>query len=165
MAGSSEGVREGVERAKFRSGLKSKRQNTGTLKRKRDDDEGGGEGGGDRVGSTGAPINSAVSGEADGHSAAKKKKRTRGPKGPNPLSIKKPKTAKNPKDDAKEAKDAEKADLPSVDGSTLLDTVGNIIAPSTNGAQIAPSKRRRKRKHKSTEPDDPTTPDQEAQDL
>lgn len=147
MADSSEGVREGIERGKFRSGLKSKRQNTGTLKRKRDDVEESGGIDGIPEGSANAPTNGAVSGAMDPDRAVKKRK-VRGPKGPNPLSIKKPKARKiSENDDAEGAEGATQADPASVEESTYIDTV-DIVTTSTDGVTTAPSKRRRKRKHK-----------------
>jgi len=172
MAESSEGVREGLERSKFRSGLKSKRQNTGTLKRKRDADEESGGGDGNPAGSTRAAMNGVVNGEAEMDRAVKKK-RTRGPKGPNPLSIKKPKTRESAEDHAqeakvaKEAKQAKQADLAGLEAHTQPNIVVDIVATSTDGAQVAPPKRRRKRTHKSIGADNLHTGpilDSEAQD-
>ena len=70
MAETSVGVREGVEREKFRGGVKR----LGGVKRKREDDGG--------VGAEGKGL---------GEERERKKKKVRGQKGPNPLSVKKPK--------------------------------------------------------------------------
>ncbi|KAI9806884.1 MAG: hypothetical protein M1833_002542 [Piccolia ochrophora] len=82
MAGITENVRDKDEKGKFRAGLKGKRGQPGLRKRKRDDD-----------GDEGAP-----NGDKDSHRASRETlnvgnssttKKTRGPKGPNPLSVKK----------------------------------------------------------------------------
>lgn len=89
MAEGSAGVREGVEREKFRSGIRGRVAGLG--KRKRGDEEGsdveGGKGDGQSRDDT------AVGGEEK----AAKKKRVKGPKGPNPLSVKKAKKVVEPK--------------------------------------------------------------------
>ncbi|TAQ90518.1 hypothetical protein B7494_g1164 [Chlorociboria aeruginascens] len=72
MAGSSAAVREREERRKFRDGLK---RGSGSLKRKREEDDG--------TGATEAGNEDALS--------TKKTKYKKGPKEPNPLAIKKPK--------------------------------------------------------------------------
>ena len=72
MAGSSKDVRNGVEREKLRSGIKPK-----TQKRKRSDME---------------EPDEAAEGSGQGQKEdERRKKKIRGPKGPNPLSVKKPK--------------------------------------------------------------------------
>ncbi|KAK2773717.1 hypothetical protein FQN53_003987 [Emmonsiellopsis sp. PD_33] len=82
LSGSSEGVREGYERGKFKTGMLSNNNVTG--KRKRDggdddddDDDGGNEGG-------------------EGAGAIKEKKKVKKVKGPNPLSVKKAKAKPKP---------------------------------------------------------------------
>ena len=151
MADSSEGVREGVERGKFRSGLRSKRGSTATSKRKRDDDGGNASMDGLLEGNSVTVTNGAVSGEGDTGRLVKRK-RTRGPKGPNPLSIKKSKTRKSTEDPAQAVKEAKTGDMTNVEVHTqLADAVVDIVVTSTNGAREAPSKRKRKRKHKSAD--------------
>ena len=77
MAAGSVNAREGLEREKFRSGLKTR----GIGKRKRDKD--------DNVPTAGEEQGMRSMTETDGR--AGKKKKTKGAKGPNPLSVKKPK--------------------------------------------------------------------------
>lgn len=139
MADSSEGVREGMERGKFRSGLRSKRDSTGVSKRKRDDD-------GD-----GASVDGRmVSGEADGERVAKKK-RIRGPKGPNPLSVKKAKAKKVTDTPTQAARETDVVKVAGIEAPTHTqpDPVVDIVVAPSHEAQEAPSKRKRKRKHKS----------------
>lgn len=137
MADSSEGVREGMERGKFRSGLRSKRDSTGVPKRKREADEDGASANGQ-----------VVSGEANGEHVAKKK-RIRGPKGPNPLSIKKAKTKNGTDTPAPAARRTAPVEVTSIEIPTQPDAVVDIVVAPGHGAQEAPSKRKRKRKHKS----------------
>ncbi len=167
MADSSEGVREGLERSKFRSGLRSKRDSTASLKRKRNEDE-------ESSGSQDKPPGGRdlrvkeVMGEKGTMDQPIKKRRGKGPKGPNPLSVKKPKSKPNaPEHGAETAKGGDRAGR--IDAETLSQSapVVDIIVNATNGAQEAPSKRKRKRKHKSTLVENLQTdiaPDHEAQD-
>ncbi len=86
MASATEDVRERDERKKLRSMLKDKTPANQSLKRKRDEDA--------QTGDTQAPAETSHEpGQSEGDEARpkKKKKRHRGPKGPNPLSVKKPK--------------------------------------------------------------------------
>jgi U3 small nucleolar RNA-associated protein 23 len=88
MASATEDVRERDERKKLRSMLKDKTPANQSLKRKRDEDAP------TQTGDTPAPAGiSLESGQSEGEEARpkKKKKHHRGPKGPNPLSVKKPK--------------------------------------------------------------------------
>ncbi|KAI9828624.1 MAG: hypothetical protein M1832_001727 [Thelocarpon impressellum] len=85
MTSVTEGLRAKEERSKFRAGLKGKRGAGTGLKRKRDED--GATNGGDDANSARAAA------RAEEDAAPKTKKRIRGPKGPNPLSVKKPKKA------------------------------------------------------------------------
>ena len=76
MAESSVHVREGIEKSKFRSGLSGRR--TAALgKRKREQD--------------GIPDSDGEATVADPTESIVKQKKVRGPKGPNPLAVKKPK--------------------------------------------------------------------------
>lgn len=85
MAQGSVGAREGIEREKFKSGLKSRPSTLG--KRKRDDEEDS---------ESGSPIVGNGMPERAGREEKEiKKRKSRGPKGPNPLSVKKPKKAKD----------------------------------------------------------------------
>jgi len=82
MAGATSENRDREERGKFRAGLK---RGSGSLKRKREDhDDGEGKG------------------EGEGHveDSKPKKKTAKGPKGPNPLSVKKPKNKSTEEGDA-----------------------------------------------------------------
>jgi U3 small nucleolar RNA-associated protein 23 len=79
MAEATEQVKEREERGKFRAGLKTKRGEQVGTKRKRGTEEDGASDGGAK-GKDGEDNNRGVS-----------KRRKRGPKGPNPLSMKKPK--------------------------------------------------------------------------
>ncbi len=136
MADSSEGVREGMERGKFRSGLRSKRDSTVGSKRKKEDDD-----------DEGSVDSRGVRGEASDERVAKKK-RIRGPKRPNPLSIKKAKP-KNATDIPARARKTEVVQVTGPEPSTQPDAVVDIVVAPNHGAQEAPSKRKRKRKHKS----------------
>ena len=80
MAAGSVNAREGVEREKFRSGLKTR--GTGLVgKRKRNENDG------DAIAREGQEAKSVTKGDE----RAGKKRKVKGPKGPNPLSVKKPK--------------------------------------------------------------------------
>jgi U3 small nucleolar RNA-associated protein 23 len=81
MAGATSENRDREERGKFRTGLK---RGGGGLKRKREDHDDGEEGGA----GTGT---GASDGEAQAEASKPKNKTVKGPKGPNPLSVKKPK--------------------------------------------------------------------------
>ena len=81
MAEGSVGVREDTERSKFRSGLRGR--SAGLLgKRKRGEDEGT---------DVDAREDKPVTSIPEGDETAVKKKKAQGPKGPNPLSVKKAK--------------------------------------------------------------------------
>ncbi|KAL2072496.1 hypothetical protein VTL71DRAFT_11839 [Oculimacula yallundae] len=116
MAEASTDNREKEERIKFRAGLK---RGSGSLKRKREDGEEGEE------------RNDGV-GEAD---IPKKKKKAKGPKGPNPLAVKKAKksTEEGPRSSQKESKDS---------------TAGESKLENQDGPEQG-AKRKRKRKPKS----------------
>jgi U3 small nucleolar RNA-associated protein 23 len=122
MAGATAENRDREEKQKFRDGLKGGR-GSGSLKRKREEDNEAGKGDGEEV-------------------ALKKSRRQKGPKGPNPLSVKKPK--KRQENEAVKAapkgteKEAEKE--------------SGAAATASAGAEDGsdPSKKRkRRRKHKS----------------
>jgi U3 small nucleolar RNA-associated protein 23 len=128
MAGATVQNRDREEREKFRAGLKGGRgSGSQGMKRKRDEDDNDG----------GRPSdlqnNESIAGEA-----AAKKKRThgKGPKGPNPLSVKK----------SKKAADGEKAGVPTKSESIPRSE------PHTEGAAgdaaLETVKRKRRRKHK-----------------
>ncbi|EME38240.1 hypothetical protein DOTSEDRAFT_75717 [Dothistroma septosporum NZE10] len=137
MASTSEKVKEVEEKAKIRAGLKTRRGATlagAGEKRKRDDEEG------------------AEGGQADGGAEpVKKKTKVKGPKGPNPMSVKKAQKDK-PKSVGKQVEEersvlrkAAKQD-PQV---TEKARSGEIVAAeNADGAADAVRKRKRKRKPK-----------------
>ena len=145
MAESTINVKEGIERDKFRTGLRVR-----LGKRKRDDaDEKEAE-------SISRPEDDAAHGgdQAMGDPAAKKKK-IHGPKGPNPLSVKRSKKGRGIPEEIEEER-------PTVTGrnpeSSVPDGTG-IVEPDTEGAQAPSGRRKRKRKHK------PGTVDELRQEL
>jgi U3 small nucleolar RNA-associated protein 23 len=131
MAGATAENREREERGKFRAGLKSGRASGSQgMKRKREDDEEGE----DKLQSR-----SRNGEEGTGDGATKRKKtHGRGPKGPNPLAVKKPKK----RIDGKEIKESPKA---------VSDVMGGsyVEGPLTDGTSETGVKRKRRRKHKS----------------
>lgn len=143
MADSSVGVREGMEKGKFRSGLRANGRVVGS-KRKREssiDAESGnvqdGSGADDRKGT-----------ESE---QAPKKKKLRGPKGPNPLSVKKPKREKHTpiqRDQDQDRPDVAAVDAKDVEAGGSEETPTNIIEGTLDETQDPPKKRKRKRKHK-----------------
>ena len=139
MAEGSVGVRDGIERSKFRSGLRGK----GSLllgKRKRGEDEGS-----DVDAAEGKQANSGPGG--DEKTAIKKK--MKGPKGPNPLSMKKPKREAS-SNSRTENEHGEKA-LSFDPEETVADPKPStpMIEGALNEAPNSPERRKRKRKHKS----------------
>lgn len=121
MAGATADNRDREERQKFRDGLKGGR-GSGSLKRKREEDDGAAKGAG---GEDGAP---------------KKSRRQKGPKGPNPLSVKKPKKKPEKEDDSKSApKNNEKG----------KENESGAVAASLEAQEGHSKKRRRRRKHTS----------------
>lgn len=129
MAEGSVGVREGVEREKFRAGLKGR-----VGKRKRGDDDEGREG---------------DHSMAHGETAETKKKRVRGPKGPNPLSVKKAKKVKMeepPMGDNEQ--DAREVVTPNANEERTTAVAVDIREGPSDESQNLPTKRKRRRKHK-----------------
>ena len=145
MAEGSVGVRDGIERSKFRSGLRGK----GSLllgKRKRGEDEDS-----DVNETEGKEANSGVGGDEK----AAIKKKTKRPKGPNPLSVKKPKREASsiPRTEDGHGGKALPLDLREVDANPKPSTVtAHIIAGALDEASNPPARRKRKRKHKSKQP-------------
>lgn len=143
MAESSVGVREGMERGKFRSGLRAKGHAVGS-KRKRENsidaepvDAQDGSGVNDANSSDGQPV--------------RKKKKLRGPKGPNPLSIKKSKKEKESqaqRDAHGEQADSAAAKTKEVETGGSEENLTNIIEGTLEETQDPAKKRKRKRKHK-----------------
>ena len=141
MAERSLSVREGTERGKMRSGLRGKIGGEALGIRKREDDIEKGSRDGD-------PQDDVRAGERD------HRKRKRGPKGPNPLSVKKPRKMEYIKTQPLE-EDAQKQIVRMVEGRNVkADSVAitgeNAIneEPDTSGA------RKRRRKHRSKRPED-----------
>ena len=138
MADSSMSVRERIERGKFRTGLRGRALATGA-KRKREDEEGELER--DEV--------KVVEDNRQDEGEAVKKKKVRGPKGPNPLSVKKPNKEKAD-DKLKEKyhnlsikKSAGSKERQNQEADTL-----NAIEAPTDETQNPSAKRKRRRKHK-----------------
>ena len=143
MAAGSVDAREGLEREKFRTGLKTRGTGVvGKRKRKEDDD--------DPIAGGGQNARSIT----EGDETARKKKRTKGPKGPNPLSVKKPKkaTVGGKKEDTRREGGSDEApgysDAGERDAKTRVSAV-DIVDGSFDGTQDRETKRKRKRKHKS----------------
>lgn len=143
MAAGSVNVREGMEREKFRSGLKTR--GTGVVgKRKRSEDDGG-----------------PIAGEDDGSKSITegdervgKKKRMKGPKGPNPLSVKKPKKSiahDQRQETTKEGGLGETSvHLPAAERNVETGvSVVDIVDGPFGETHERETKRKRKRKHKS----------------
>lgn len=145
MAEKSEEIRDTEERAKFRAGLKGRRgaSEPESLKRKRTDEDGEG----DDI-DAGARTN----GTADTQPIPKKKRK--GPKGPNPLSMKK--TKKTVAADIEQekqvirkvAKKDPQAQEKAVDAETAVETAQDEQTDT-------PAKRKRRRKHKTVGDDAP----------
>ncbi|KAF2132932.1 hypothetical protein P153DRAFT_382556 [Dothidotthia symphoricarpi CBS 119687] len=125
MANATEQLREQEEKSKFKQGLKGQRKPDAGEKRKRDGEEGEGE--------------QSITGEPTEDARAQKKKRQKGPKGPNPLSVKKTKKEQDvpPSGSTKKAKSSEAKE------SHPTDAPAETI-PDDEGA----GPRKRKRKHK-----------------
>lgn len=129
MGGATERVRETDERGKFRAGLKGARGGEAavmpSLKRKREvvDNEEASGGDSDDVGGPEA--------SSETQPVKRERKRQKGPKGPNPLSTKKPKSKTTAKVGARS------------NGST----------PLTAGSNDQVVKQKRKRRHKTGQPD------------
>ncbi|KAL9582042.1 MAG: hypothetical protein Q9212_003527 [Teloschistes hypoglaucus] len=137
MAEGSLGVKDGMEKEKFRTGLRSK-----PGKRKRDEEEDG---------STTGDNNVHAQSENGNAEQVKTKRRVRGPKGPNPLSVKKSKKD-GPRLEEEEGLASllvaeESTDIPQEDGANVVEADPDTI-DATSG------KRKRKRKHRSGKIDD-----------
>ncbi|KAF2088258.1 hypothetical protein K490DRAFT_64935 [Saccharata proteae CBS 121410] len=139
MAGATEDVRNREEKAKFRAGLKGRGAERGVTaaepaKRKREDEEMA------DAGNSDSEAEGAASVTQEGQTQEPKKKKRKGPKGPNPLSVKRPKktaAAGVPKKGGGELPKKENA----VSGASTEQ-------PAADGASSEPAKRKRKRKPK-----------------
>lgn len=146
MGQKTEEVREMEERGKVRAGLKGRRgqaPDSALLKRKRSDEDEHGEGDDEPENEEHADI----TGKSDGKPAPKKTRK--GPKGPNPLSIKKSK--KKPTDAEVELEKqavakAAKRDPQAAEKALDADVAVSVAA---DGASDEPAKKKRRRKHKS----------------
>ena len=143
MAAGSINVREGMEREKFRSGLK--RRGTGVVgKRKRNEDDDGPNAGEDQ-GAKGVTKHDETAGQ---------KKRMKGPKGPNPLSVKKSKKSMiydQREETERESGLIEASGYPAAgerNAETSVSAV-DIVDGSFDETHEREAKRKRKRKHKS----------------
>jgi len=140
MAESSLGAREGFEKGKFRAGIRNRGANPGE-KRKRAEDESTEEEIGDEQGRETVGDDRKV----DGTTLAEKKK-SKGPKGPNPLSMKK----------SQKKKEAAKTrgtlgaleEEPMEEQIRPADDVANIVEPIEGQGADLVAKRKRKRKHR-----------------
>lgn len=125
MANATEELREQEEKSKFKQGLKGQRKPDAGVKRKRDgDQEGDGQ---------------SVAGQATDDARVQKKRRQKGPKGPNPLSVKKAKKEQDGPSSvsAKKATPSEAKESHSTDRTAESAPDGESTGP-----------RKRKRKHK-----------------
>ena len=141
MAEASLGAREGFEKGKFRAGIRGKTPAVG-LKRKRQDESNGSEN--DEV-----QGNDALDRVAELNGDQKRRKKLRGPKGPNPLSVQKPRRVKRSMQ--VNANDETHTSLVIRDADEELSTVqdvANVIERSRDENHDSPAKRKRKRKHK-----------------
>lgn len=136
MAARSTDVREADEKGKIRAGLKGRRGGEGQ-KRKREEDEEAGEGGA----------------AAELEPVPKKKKSKGGPKGPNPLSVKKPKVRQENKSAGREIEDersairrAAKRDPQAAEKALGAESALGMGGGVPDGSTEAAKKRKRKRK-------------------
>ncbi|KAH9815668.1 rRNA-processing protein utp23-like [Teratosphaeria destructans] len=140
MAGKTEDMVESEEKMKIRAGLKSQRPAPGSgAKRKREDDE--------EAEEVTRPVFAGTDVESG---QAQKKRKVKGPKGPNPLSVKK---AKKEKPGARQAEDergvirkATKSEPKAAEKA--LGAEAATTASAIEGETDGPRKRKRKRKPK-----------------
>ncbi|KAL9634839.1 MAG: hypothetical protein Q9164_003837 [Protoblastenia rupestris] len=138
MAEGSTAVREGVERGKFRSGLRGRTAvQPGKRKREeevRDQDNGAGVEGGERE---------------------KKTKKVQGAKGPNPLSVKKPKKEMDKagralKEDEHVIRGSGESGVGNVEAEDVITSdIREVLSETENQSAV----KRRKRKHRSKKPE------------
>jgi U3 small nucleolar RNA-associated protein 23 len=134
MTAATEDLREREEKAKFKAGLKGRRGVDAGQKRKRDDEEGAQEQG------------ASIAEQSTGDARPQKKKRAKGPKGPNPLSIKKSKKQSQPgapNGDGAKPKPTRRDDAQQ-SANQSADAAGDVSMADSG----EPAKRKRKRKHK-----------------
>lgn len=143
MTEASLGAREGFEKAKFRAGIRGKNP-TAVMKRKRQ--HGSSEYDSDEV-----RMNDDPNGAAQPNEEQQKRKKVRGPKGPNPLSVKKPRKAREHTSADINSETQIKAVVTDAKANMAPDDIGDspdVIGHSRNDDQDIPAKRKRKRKHK-----------------
>ena len=141
MAMATEDVRSKEEKLKMRSGLKSRRQNA-VVKRKRDDDE------------------DSVDAEAEPEPQVErepKKRKIKGPRGPNPLSVMKAKKSKKSKTQntsttGGDSHTAKNVASPEIKQSNAVSADSNSD-PVGGATSNEPRKRKRKRKQKEVNED------------
>lgn len=139
MAESSQGVQSGLEREKMRSGIAKTETESKGSKRKRGEEASGGE-------------KTGLADEDDPNlPSIKKKRKTRGPKEPNPLSVKKPRQLRELRTDPGRAsrmivEEAAQIEGPSVSEPREGET-GSRERPMLEDFDTT-SKRKRRRKHK-----------------
>lgn len=139
MADSSVGVREGIEREKLRTGIKANGHVAG-VKRKRGE-------------SSDVDVGQAQdSGSLEPQVGKVLKKKTRGPKGPNPLSVKKRRISKDCSERTGEAEKASEKLNEKIHLEREADESRSSMVDigSSDGTQNSPTKRKRRRKHKKT---------------
>jgi len=140
MAESSVGAREGLEKSKFRSGLRAR--GTGLLgKRKR----------GDQAIDLDEDREEEGKGVAEVEQDPVKQRKVRGPKGPNPLAVKKSKkaTAAVQKAGSDDQKPGDLANRPQDEaGMERPESEADVVDQTPDEGQNPPSKRKRKRKPK-----------------
>ena len=134
MTSATEDIRAKEERRKFWAGLKGKRGESGLLKRKRQDEHG-----------SANPTGIGPDIGERGTTSTPKKRGTRGPKGPNPLSVKKPKRIAELGQASKAMSNAMDRSEPTT--SSLNDPVD--VTLDKDGESIPVVKKKRRRKHKS----------------
>ena len=135
-----------MEREKFRSGLKTR--GTGLVgKRKRDEDDGG------AVGGESQEVERII----EGDERARKKKKVKGPKGPNPLSVKKPKKTAVGDLEKKRRTEGRPAEAPGSTNAVETNAETSVPVDILDGPSVATqdrtAKRKRKRKHKPKQPE------------
>jgi U3 small nucleolar RNA-associated protein 23 len=144
MAGATEQARHREEREKIRAGLKGRRGQQQVGKKRMREDEGQDDIGDESVDEQEASV--------------PKRKKVKGPKGPNPMSVKKSKKGNEQKSNARQAEDeravmrkASKAD-PQANEKALDATVA--AEATTAASDVADGQRKRKRKRKHAEQTD-----------
>jgi len=152
MAAKTEAAKEAEEKGKIRAGLKGRRPSDVIgMKRKRDDEE-------DQEAEMPERAKAIVAAEAANANSgyvgsAPKKRKLKGPKGPNPLSVKKSNKDRGKMTDARQSEDGEttvrKATKPNL--PTVKAGVATLAANREARADVTEGARKRKRKRKPKE--------------